>query len=300
MIIARGLDEIDLARAQLAIAGRSVAYVPTMGALHAGHRSLMALAHEYGDAVIVSIFVNPLQFGPDEDYARYPRQLEADLEICRDAGVDVVFTPSVSDLYPAGRQVSVSAGALGSILEGASRPGHFDGVLTVVSKFFNIVRPDVAIFGKKDAQQLALIRRMVTDLNSPVRIIGAPIVREPDGLAISSRNRYLAQAERTSALALSHAMLAACQQKSPTAALHAARQMLTAEPGVKVDYLSIVQPGNLADVAADYTGPALILVAAHVGTTRLIDNADLVFTPIDSADDAAPATEVPRPTPAVV
>jgi pantoate--beta-alanine ligase len=300
MIIARGLDEIDLARAQLAIAGRSVAYVPTMGALHAGHRSLMALAHEYGDAVIVSIFVNPLQFGPDEDYARYPRQLEADLEICRDAHVDVVFTPSVSDFYPAGRQVTLSAGALGSILEGASRPGHFDGVLTVVSKFFNIVRPDVAIFGKKDAQQLACIRRMVTDLNSPVRIIGAPIVREPDGLAVSSRNRYLTQAERTSALALSQGMLAASQQKTPSAALHAARQMIAAEPGVEVDYLSVVQPGSLAEVSADYTGPALILVAAQVGTTRLIDNADLVFSPIVSPDGPNSVAGSPEPTPAVV
>jgi pantoate--beta-alanine ligase len=261
-----------------------------MGALHDGHRSLMALAHEYADAVIVSIFVNPLQFGPDEDYARYPRQLEQDLEICRDAGVDVVFTPSVTDIYPAGRQVTLSAGPLGSILEGASRPGHFDGVLTVVAKFFNIIRPDVAIFGKKDAQQLACIRRMVCDLNSPVRIVGAPIVREPDGLAISSRNSYLTQAEHTSALALSHAMLAAGQQTTPTAALHAARQILAAEPGVDLDYLSVVQPGTLADVPADYTGPALILVAARVGTTRLIDNADLVFTPLPSPADTAPGT----------
>jgi len=299
MIIARGLDEIDLARAQLAIARRSVAYVPTMGALHAGHRSLVALAHEYGDAVIVSIFVNPLQFGPDEDYARYPRQLEADLEICRDAGVDIVFTPSVSDLYPAGRQVTVSAGALGSILEGASRPGHFDGVLTVVSKFFNIVRPDVAIFGKKDAQQLACIRRMVTDLNSPVRIIGAPIVREPDGLAVSSRNGYLTQAERTSALALSQSMLAASRQKTPSAALHAAHALLAAEPGVEVDYLSIVQPGSLAEVTADYTGPAVVLVAAQVGMTRLIDNADLVFSPIVVPEDQGSVTES-IPTPAAV
>jgi pantoate--beta-alanine ligase len=204
--------------------------------------------------------------------------------------------------------VSVSAGALGSILEGASRPGHFDGVLTVVTKFFNIIRPDVAIFGKKDAQQLACIRRMVTDLNSPVRIVGAPIVREPDGLAISSRNHYLTQAEHTSALALSQAMLAASEQTTPSAALHVARQLLAAEPGVEVDYLSIVQPGSLAEVAADYTGPALILVAARVGTTRLIDNADLIFVPLTVADPAGGADAVARdhapedqaPTPAVV
>ncbi len=286
MIIARGLDEIDLARAQLTLAGRSVAYVATMGALHEGHRSLIALAHEYGDAVIVSIFVNPLQFGPDEDYGRYPRQLEADLEICREAGVDVVFTPSVSDLYPAGRQVSVDAGALGSILEGASRPGHFDGVLTVVNKLFNIVRPDVAIFGKKDAQQLTCVRRMVADLNSPVRIIGAPIVREPDGLAVSSRNRYLTQAERTSALSLSRAVLAAGAQLTPSAALHAASQILAAEPGIEVDYLSVVQPGSLSEVSADCIGPALIVVAAQVGTTRLIDTADLVFAAIPEPEHA--------------
>jgi pantoate--beta-alanine ligase len=278
-----------------------------MGALHDAHRSLMALAHEYGDAVIVSIFVNPLQFGPDEDYARYPRQLEQDLQICRDAGVDVVFTPTVSDLYPSGRQVTVSSGALGSILEGASRPGHFDGVLTVVTKFFNIIRPDVAIFGRKDAQQLSCIRRMVTDLNSPVRIVGAPIVREPDGLAMSSRNRYLTLAEHASALALSQAMLAATQQTTPTAALHVARQILAAEPGVEVDYLSIVQPGSLAEVAADYTGPALILVAAQVGTTRLIDNADLVFAPVPEVGDTTRRDRITEntpedqaPTPAVV
>jgi pantoate--beta-alanine ligase len=293
MIVAHGLDEIEAARMQLAAAGRRVAYVPTMGAMHDAHRSLIALAHEYADAVIVSVFVNPLQFGPNEDYARYPRQLEQDLEVCEAAGVDVVFAPSVSDLYPAGRQVSVQAGPLGSILEGASRPGHFDGVLTVVAKFFNIVRPDVAVFGKKDAQQLACIRRMVTDLNSPVRIIGAPIVREPDGLAMSSRNRYLTQAERTSALALSQAMTAAGEQTTPAAALHAAHQILAAEAGVELDYLSVVQPGSLAEVSADYLGPALILVAARVGTTRLIDNADLVFTPESETGDSS----VGDPTP---
>jgi pantoate--beta-alanine ligase len=196
--------------------------------------------------------------------------------------------------------VTVRGGPLGDVLEGSSRPGHFDGVLTVVSKFFNIVRPDVAIFGKKDAQQLACIRRMVTDLNSPVRIVGAPIVRESDGLAVSSRNRYLTQAERTSALALSQAMFAASQQMTPPAALHAARQMIAAEPGVEVDYLSVVQPGSLADVSADYTGPALILVAAQVGMTRLIDNADLVFSPIVTQEHPDAVAEDPAPTAAVV
>src|SRR5215218_5369455 len=179
-----------------------VAYVPTMGALHEGHRSLIKLAKMRGEVVAVSIFVNPLQFGPGEDYARYPRPLEDDLEVCEAEGVDVVLVPSVTDLYPPGRQVTLDAGALGSGLEGQSRPGHFNGVLTVVLKLFNIIRPQMAIFGEKDAQQLACIQRMVADLNIPVEIVPAPIVREPDGLAISSRNVFLTAPERAVARSL--------------------------------------------------------------------------------------------------
>lgn len=289
MIVARGLDEIVAVRADLAAAGRRVAFVPTMGALHDGHRSLFGLAREHGDAVAVSIFVNPLQFGPDEDYARYPRQMEADLAACQAAGVDVVFTPSVTDLYPAGRQVTVHAGPIGAILEGASRPGHFDGVLTVVTKLFHLIQPDVAVFGKKDAQQLACIRRMVADLNTPVRIVGAPIAREPDGLAMSSRNRYLTQAERTSALALSQALRAAQDHPTPGEALAAAREVLDGEPGLRLDYLSLVQPGTLAEVNPAHEGAALLLVAGYVGSTRLIDNAELVFQPQAAAVADLPA-----------
>ena len=289
MIVARGLDEIVAMRADLAAAGRRVAFVPTMGALHDGHRSLFGLAREHGDAVVVSIFVKPLQFGPDEDYAHYPRQLDADLAGCQAAGVDVVFAPSVTDLYPAGRQVTVHAGPIGAILEGASRPGHFDGVLTVVTKLFHLIQPDVAVFGKKDAQQLACIRRMVADLNTPVRIVGAPIVREPDGLAMSSRNRYLTQAERTSALALSQALRAAQGHATPAEALAAAREVLDGEPGVRLDYLSLVQPGTLAEVNPAHEGAALLLVAGYVGSTRLIDNAELVFQPRAAAVADLPA-----------
>src|SRR5215207_1086112 len=189
-----------------------VAYVPTMGALHEGHRSLIKLAKTRGDMIVVSIFVNPLQFGPGEDYARYPRPLEVDLQVCEADGVDIVFVPSVPDLYPAGRQVTVDAGILGSVLEGQSRPGHFNGVLTVVLKLFNIIRPQVAVFGEKDAQQLACIQRMVADLNLSVELVGVPIVREPDGLALSSRNVFLSASERAVARSLSAALEKAATQ----------------------------------------------------------------------------------------
>ncbi|MBA3528826.1 MAG: pantoate--beta-alanine ligase, partial [Propionibacteriaceae bacterium] len=204
----------------------TVAFVPTMGALHAGHRSLFRIAKNIADIVVVSIFVNPLQFGPDEDYARYPRALDDDLAACRSDDVDIVFTPSVAELYPAGRQVSVSAGPLGTILEGRSRPGHFDGVLTIVSKLFHIVRPDKAVFGQKDAQQLACIRRMVADLNCDIDIVAAPTIREDDGLARSSRNRYLLAHERTSALALSSALRVAARHDTAAAALEGAGRVL--------------------------------------------------------------------------
>jgi len=231
--------------------------------------------------VIMSIFVNPLQFGPNEDYAKYPRTLECDLVRAREAGVDIVFTPSVTEIYPAGRQVSVNAGPIGSVLEGAARPGHFDGVLTVVLKLLNIVHPDLAVFGRKDAQQLACIRRMVLDLNLDVDIVGAPIVREPDGLAMSSRNRFLSPAERTSALALSAALRAAELATTPTGALAAAQEVL-AEPvssgEIELDYVTVVNAATMVPVPDDHRGPALALIAAKVGITRLIDNIELSFT----------------------
>jgi pantoate--beta-alanine ligase len=256
--------------------GARVGFVPTMGALHEGHRSLMRRARqEVGDggAVVVSVFVNPTQFAPGEDLDRYPRTLEADLEACAAEGVDVVFTPAVGEVYPAGfvGPVTVDPGPLATILEGASRPGHFAGVLTVVAKLFGLVRPDVAVFGEKDYQQLALIRRMVADLCLRVEVVGAETVREPDGLAMSSRNRYLDTDERLDAVALSQALFAArdAAGRGAAAALGAARAELRRTHLVDLDYLEITAP-DLGP--APEAGPARMLVAARVGSTRLIDN----------------------------
>jgi pantoate--beta-alanine ligase len=277
-ILARTRKGIATTRAALA---PPVVLVPTMGALHAGHRSLLREASELAGpdgSVLVSIFVNPLQFGPHEDFDRYPRPLQADLEICAEEGVQAVFAPSQREMYPAAPMVTVSPGALGQVLEGASRPGFFDGVLTVVMKLLQLTRPDVALFGEKDAQQLALIRRMSCDLDLGVRIAGAPLHRDPDGLASSSRNGYLSAAERASALALSRALAAAraAAQESAAAAVIGARAVLAeaaaASPPVLLDYLVLAEPDELAEVTPDYTGPAVMLVAAKVGTTRLIDN----------------------------
>lgn len=257
-------------------AGGRIALVPTMGALHEGHRSLIRLAREHADHVVVSVFVNPLQFAPNEDFSRYPRTFEADLAACAEEGVSVVFAPSADDLYLPDRQVGVSAGHMGTIVEGAFRPGHFDGVLTVVLKLFNLVRPDVAVFGRKDAQQLALIRRMVADLDVPVSVVAGPTVREPDGLALSSRNRYLSPEERTTALALSRALREGAEYGTPKEILRAAGAVLDeaarAEPPLALDYLVLVDPATFADVGDDHRGEAVLAVAARVGATRLIDN----------------------------
>jgi pantoate--beta-alanine ligase len=263
-------------------APRRLAFVPTMGALHEGHRSLIKLARSVGEVVAVSIFVNPLQFGPGEDYARYPRPLEDDLEVCEAEGVDVVLVPSVTDLYPPGRQVTLDAGPLGSVLEGQSRPGHFNGVLTVVLKLFNIIRPQMAIFGEKDAQQLGCIQRMVADLNIPVEIVAAPIVREPDGLAISSRNVFLTATERAVARSISAALEKAATQNSVPSARAAAYEVLDraeAEPCFELDYATIVNATTFAEVPDDHVGPATFVVAARVGGTRLIDNMIINFAP---------------------
>jgi pantoate--beta-alanine ligase len=261
---------------------RPVVLVPTMGALHDGHRSPLRLARELagpGGSVLVSIFVNPLQFGPAEDFDRYPRPLEHDLAVCASEQVEAVFAPSAGEMYPVQPMVTVNPGPLGRELEGKSRPGFFDGVLTVVLKLFQLTRPDVAVFGEKDFQQLALIRQMVADLDLPVQVAGAPLHRDQDGLAASSRNAYLSAAERTSALALSRA-LAAARSAAPggtASAVKAARAVLdeaaAGSPPVRPDYLVLAEPENLAEVAGDYAGPAVLLVAAWVGTTRLIDNA---------------------------
>jgi pantoate--beta-alanine ligase len=273
-----------IATVRAALAG-PVVLVPTMGALHDGHRSPLRLARSLAGSagsVLVSIFVNPLQFGPNEDFDRYPRTLERDLAICAEEGAHAVFAPSRRVMYPAEPQVTVCPGKLGDALEGKSRPGFFDGVLTVVLKLFELTQPDVAVFGEKDAQQLMLIRQMVTDLDLGVQIAAAPLHRDPDGLATSSRNAYLSAQERASALALSRA-LAAARMAGPEGAagvLAAARAVLraaaAAAPPVQLDYLVLAEPERLAEVGQRYAGPALLLVAAKVGTTRLIDNMEIV------------------------
>ncbi|HEY0375037.1 MAG TPA: pantoate--beta-alanine ligase [Amnibacterium sp.] len=255
--------------------GRSVALVPTMGALHDGHLALVARAKAVADAVVASVFVNPLQFGPAEDFDRYPRTLEADAAALESAGVDLLFAPSVTDMYPEGRtQITVAAGPVGNLLEGRVRPGHFDGMLTVVAKLLHIVGPDVVLFGQKDAQQVFLVRRMVADLNVPVRVEVVPTVREPDGLARSSRNRYLSTEDRAVALALPAALHAAAATADAGAdrMLEAAQAELERHRGVAADYLVAVDPATFQPVDDRYRGPALVLVAARVGGTRLIDN----------------------------
>lgn len=265
-----------------------IVYVPTMGALHDGHRSLIALAKSLGHRVVISIFVNPLQFGPGEDYARYPRPLEEDLEVARIEGVDLVLVPTVAELYPAGRQVTVHAGPMGQLWEGRARPGHFDGVLTVVLKLLHLVRPHVAIFGQKDVQQLACIQRMVLDLNLEVEVIGGSTLREPDGVAMSSRNVFLSAGERVTATALSRALREAARQTSVPAARAAASAVLDHvldDPGFELDYATLVHPTTFVEVSDDYVGDAVFIVAARVGATRLIDNTPLFFpAPLPAAE----------------
>ena len=250
-----------------------VAVVMTMGALHEGHRQLVRVARERSAFVLVTIFVNPLQFGPAEDFDKYPRTLEADLEACRAEGVSVVFAPGRDEVYPGGApQITMNAGPLGEILEGASRPGHFAGMLTVVQKLLRLTRADVAYFGEKDFQQLALIRRMVHDLELGVEIVGVPTVREPDGLALSSRNRFLDADQRRAALVLSRALREGAAQTDGDSVLGVAAKVLDEEPGIRVDYLALTG----ADLGpAPESGPARLLVAARVGATRLIDNVPL-------------------------
>lgn len=274
------LDTAELADWRQSVSG-SVALVPTMGALHDGHRRLIARAHDEADAVAVSIFVNPLQFGPGEDFERYPRDLDADLEICRADGVDIVFAPELYEMYPRQPEVTVSAGRMGTVFEGASRPGHFDGVLTVVAKLFQRVQPDVAVFGQKDAQQLALVERLDVDLDLGVRIESVPIVRDADGLALSSRNRYLSAAERESALALPRALEAAAHEATATSAQDAARRTLAnaelKHPEFSLDYATLVDRATFTECSPDFCGDAVLVLAARVGATRLIDNAPLTF-----------------------
>jgi len=255
---------------------RQLGLVPTMGALHEGHLSLVRAARAACDAVAVSIFVNPTQFGPNEDLAKYPRSFERDRELLEREGVDLLFAPAADEIYPGGAVTWVTVEALSSKLDGRSRPTHFRGVTTVVAKLFHIVEPDVAFFGQKDAAQVAIIRRMVRDLNLPVEIVVCPIVREPDGLAMSSRNAYLDAGQRKQALVL-HRSLMRVQQMAD-AGEHSATRLATAgcaefaeESSVRLDYFEIVDPQTL-DPVEDISGGALVAVAAYVGSTRLIDN----------------------------
>jgi pantoate--beta-alanine ligase len=326
--LAPTVDDLRYVQDHYAVPGRT-AVVMTMGALHEGHATLIRSARKHVGSkglVIVTVFVNPLQFGAGEDLDRYPRTLDADLKIAEQSGADVVFAPSADEVYPGGEpQVRISAGPMGERLEGAFRPGHFDGMLTVVAKLLHLTRPDVALYGQKDAQQLALIRRMVRDLNFGVEIVGVPTVREEDGLALSSRNRYLSPQERHTALALSRALFAGRDRHAAQEALraralevpatHARAEALSAigesraaadahavakaapggpaavraaaklvldeaaqlDPPLVLDYLALVDPSDFTDVPDDFTGEAVLAVAARVGTTRLIDNIPLSF-----------------------
>ncbi|MBM4020333.1 MAG: pantoate--beta-alanine ligase [Planctomycetes bacterium] len=273
------VESVAEVRAQAAEArrrGLRIGLVPTMGALHEGHASLIRAARAECGWVAVSIFVNPTQFGPGEDFARYPRPLEADAALCRREGIDLVFAPSAAEMYPAGFATAVRVAGLSEKMCGAFRPGHFDGVCTVVAKLFALVQPDAAYFGEKDAQQLAIVRRMAADLNLPVEVRGCPTVREPDGLAMSSRNAYLSPGERRQALALP-AALAEARRAMETGERDAARlaalvrQRLAAAKGVELQYVAVVDPDTLEDLAI-IGGQVLVALAARVGTTRLIDN----------------------------
>ncbi|PWC07771.1 pantoate--beta-alanine ligase [Mycetocola zhujimingii] len=275
---------IDEARSEAVARGirkPRVVLVPTMGALHDGHLSLVREAQSLGDIVVVSIFVNPLQFGPSEDLSTYPRTLERDTAKLAEAGVHLVFAPTAAEMYPDGDVgTRVTAGEVGTILEGRTRPGHFDGVLTVVSKLFHIVSPDVAVFGEKDGQQLFLVKRMVRDLNFPLEVHGVSTVRADDGLALSSRNAFLSDSERQAALALSRALAAAASagQQGVDAVLAAAHAVIDDEALVELDYFAVVDPATFSPVDEGYTGPVLALVAARVGATRLIDNRTIVVS----------------------
>lgn len=270
--IAAARERIRAARA----AGAEIGLVPTMGALHEGHLSLMRRSRAECGLTVATLFVNPTQFGPGEDLARYPRDLETDTRLSESAGVDLLLAPPVEEVYRPGACTWVDVEGLTDRLEGASRPGHFRGVATVVAKLFNMVQPDRAYFGQKDYQQLQVIRRMTRDLDFPIRIVPCETVREPDGLAMSSRNRYLSPEERRSALALSRALFAArdhfaAGERRGADLVAAARAVLDAEPAVRLDYLELADAEDLAPVS-NITAAAVLLVAARVGATRLIDN----------------------------
>lgn len=268
--------EMQAACRELRHSGKSLGLVPTMGALHQGHLSLIRAARAHNQAVAASIFVNPLQFGPNEDFSKYPRTFDRDRQLLDAETVDLLFAPSAEEMYPKGASTAVYVAGLSEKLDGKSRPGHFQGVTTVVAKLFEIVRPHRAYFGQKDAAQVAIIRKMVDDLNIDLEIVVCPIVREQDGLALSSRNAYLSPEQRKQALALYRSLtrvqtFADRGERSSTALIEAGKQVIADGPTVKLDYFEIVDPNTL-DPVPDITHGALVAVAAWVGTTRLIDN----------------------------
>jgi pantoate--beta-alanine ligase len=276
MLIFKTVAEAQSACAQLRGEGRILGLVPTMGALHEGHLSLARAAKAECDIVAASIFVNPTQFGPNEDFSKYPRTFEQDCALLEGEGVDMIFAPTVDEMYPSGASTFVVVEGVSDRLDGASRPGHFRGVTTVVSKLFHIIGPHKAFFGQKDAAQVAVLRKMVLDLNFPLRLVVCPIVREDDGLAMSSRNRYLSERERQQALVLRRALeqvekRASEGEMSSRTLMETARNVFASEPDVRIDYIAVVDPETLEDVPNVRDG-ALVAVAAFVGTTRLIDN----------------------------
>jgi pantoate--beta-alanine ligase len=276
MRIVETVAALRKARRQLGAEGRTLGLVPTMGALHEGHLSLVRAARAACDAVAVSIFVNPTQFGPHEDFDRYPRTFAADCSLVAAEGVQLVFAPAVEEMYPPGVTTRVHVAGVSERLDGASRPGHFDGVATIVSKLFHIVQPEIAFFGQKDAAQVAVLRAMVRDLDFDLQLVACPTVREADGMALSSRNRYLSPAERQQALVLSRALqrvekLASAGETQTATLVEAARTVFKSEPAVRIDYLAAVDPLTLVPVET-LGAETLFAIAAYVGATRLIDN----------------------------
>jgi pantoate--beta-alanine ligase len=287
MIIARTVDELRRAIGAWRAAGERIGFVPTMGALHAGHLSLVRLARERGTRVVASVFVNPAQFGPHEDFNRYPRQPEADAAMLEEAGCGLLFLPDVETMYPPGSATFVEPGGAAEGLEGACRPGHFRGVATVVCALFNLVRADLAVFGEKDAQQLAVVRQMVRDLHVPVEIVPAPTIREADGLALSSRNAYLSAEERRAAAVLYRSLRAAEEavaggERQGDALRGRMRQVLDAEPLARIEYAEVVDAESFQPVAM-LSGRTVLPLAVRIGGTRLIDNIRL------AVEDASPA-----------
>jgi pantoate--beta-alanine ligase len=282
MVTIERVAGMGAAAAGLRSDGRRIGFVPTMGSLHEGHFSLMRLARGRADAVVVSVFVNPTQFGRDEDYTTYPRDIARDASLAAAAGADILFAPPDREMYPAGHSTTVDAGSIAEVLEGKSRPGHFRGVATVVAKLFNIVRPHVAVFGQKDAQQVAVIRKMAADLDFGVEIVVGPTVREPDGLAMSSRNVRLSASERAQAPVIRRSLDAALGavasgERDCAAIIRGMRDVLSGQPAASVEYISVADADTLAELATLARGSrALVSLAVRFGSTRLIDNDTII------------------------